>query len=82
MRKDIGFLTQFRNSYTLKDLFYYISFFSWERLKLYSKLSSKVGEEEITNTFVSEILSALCQEKVQLPTGFFMQKMKLQMEMT
>lgn len=71
MRKDIDYLSQFRKSYKLKDLFYYISFFAWERLELYSKLLSKVGEEEITNTLVSEILSALCQENAQLPIRFF-----------
>lgn len=71
MRKDSYYLAQFRKSYTLKDLFYYISFLAWERLELYSRLSSKIGEEEITNTLVSEILSALCQENAQLPIRLF-----------
>ena len=74
MRKDIEYLSKFRKSFDLKDLFYYISFHAWERLELYSKVSSKVGEEELTNILVSEILSALCRERVQLPIRFFHSK--------
>ncbi len=71
MRQDLNYLTKYRKSYRLEDLIYFISFYAWERLELYSKMSAKVGEEDITNILVSEILTALVEKRVKLPIRLF-----------
>ena len=72
MRKDVYYHSKFTESYSsLQDLLYYISTYAWFRLESHSKHSAPVGEVDITNTLVAEILTALCQEKANLPIRFF-----------
>lgn len=71
MRQDLHYLEKYRKSHNLNNLFYFISFYAWERLQLYSKMSAKIGEEDITNTLISEILTTLCLKRVQLPIRLF-----------
>jgi hypothetical protein len=71
MRKDTYYQEQFQESGSLTDLFYFISFFAWKRLKSYSMQPIPVSEVEITNTLVHEIWDALMQESVRVPIRFF-----------
>jgi hypothetical protein len=72
MKKYLDYQKKFQQSYKLIDLLQFISFYSWEELEGYAKFSSsKVGEVRITEVLVSQIIYALCQQRVQVPIRLF-----------